>query len=450
MSNTVPVHLELELAEDLTRKLTAAITARRIYAPGHSRAESAMRELLGRLRLFFETGEPRPFRITTTGGMLTHEGVPLGGVTQLAHLLDERRLGGIVFHVGVSDPEVTTLIDWCAKRRAGDQPRMEHIELLDPGASESLHDGKKDKRNRLTESFPEFALPREVLATASQVVGQIMDEARGGRGLDVGEITGLARMASEAAYSEGTNLFAATQMRPDDPSAHDHSINVFLLATTLLKPCVDNRRQLEKLSQAALLHDVGKSLLSLELVSKKGELTEEEFSHMKRHPEFGARILAKMPHIDPVAIEVAYCHHMRDDGHGYPTPQMPIKIGPVTHLVQVGDMFETISGDRPNQSGLSTNQAVNCILKTPGMESKKGAMRLLLRHLTSSPPGSEVALNSGERAVVVEARPEAPDHPRVRVIRDTDGKLLDEPYEVDLREAALEEQPITEVYLKPR
>ena len=51
---------------------------------------------------------------------------------------------------------------------------------------------------------------------------------------------------------------------------------------------------------------------------------------------------------------------------------------------------------------------------------------------------------------MVEARPEAPDHPRVRVIRDADGKLLDDPYEVDLREAAPEEQPITEVYLKPR
>ena len=63
---------------------------------------------------------------------------------------------------------------------------------------------------------------------------------------------------------------------------------------------------------------------------------------------------------------------------------------------------------------------------------------------------SMVALNSGERAVVVEARPDEPDHPRVRVIRDADGKLLEEPYEVDLREAAPEERPITEVYLKPR
>ena len=449
MSNTAPVHLELELAEDLTRKLAAAITARRIYAPGHSRVESALRDLLGHLRVFLETGE-RPFRLTTTGGMLTHEGVPLGGVNQLAQLLDERRLGGLVFHVGVLDPQVAALVDWCARRRAGDPPRLEHIELLDPGAGESLHDGKQQKQKRITEGFPEFALPREVLATASQVVGQLMDDARGGRGPDLGEIAGLTRMASEAAYSEGLNLFAATQMRPDDPSAFDHSINVFLLATTLLRPCVDDRRQLEQLSQAALLHDVGKSLLSLELVEKKGELTEEEFSHMKRHPEFGARILAKMPHIDPVAIEVAYCHHMRDDGHGYPTPQMPIKIGPVTHLVQVGDMFERISAERPSQQQLSTKQAVSCILQMPGMESKKGAMRLLLRHLTSSPPGYEVALNSGERAVVVEARPEAPDHPRVRVIRDADGKLLEEPYEVDLREAAREEQPITEVYLKPR
>ncbi|MHC4972294.1 MAG: HD-GYP domain-containing protein [Planctomycetota bacterium] len=450
MSNTAPAHLELELAEDLTRKLAAAINARRIYAPGHSRAEGALREVLGRLRLFFGTGEPQAFRLTTTGGMLTHEGVPLGGVTQLAQLLEERRLGGIVFHVGVIDPEVAALVDWCAMRRAGDPPRLEHIELLDPGASETLHDGKQEKRDRLAESFPEFALPREVLSAASQVVGQLMDDARGGRGLDLGEIGDLTKMASEAAYSEGLNLFAATQMRPDDSSAYDHSINVFLLATTLLKPCVDDRRQLEKLSRAALLHDVGKSLLSQELVEKEGELTEEEFSHMKRHPEFGARILAKMPRIDPVAIEVAYCHHMRDDGHGYPTPQMPIKIGPVTHLVQVGDMFETISEQRASQQNLSTDQAVSCILQKPGMESKKGAMRLLLRHLTSSPPGSEVALNSGERAVVVEARPDEPDHPRVRVIRDADGKLLEEPYEVDLREAAREERPITEVYLKPR
>lgn len=449
MSNTAPAHLDLELVEDLTRKLAAAVTARRIYAPGHSRAEGALRDLLGRLRIYFASGA-EAFRLTTTGGMLTHEGVPLGGVTQLAQLFDERRLGGLAFHVGVIDPEVSALVDWCAQRRAGDPPRLEHIELLDPGAGDSLHDGKQEKRNQLTEGFPEFALPREVLATASQVVGQLMDDARGGRGLDVGEIAGLTKMASEAAYSEGLNLFAATQMRPDDPSAFDHSINVFLLATTLLKPCVDDRRQLETLSQAALLHDVGKSLLSQELVEKKGELTEEEFSHMKRHPEFGARILAKTGRMDPVAIEVAYCHHMRDDGHGYPTPQMPIKIGPVTHLVQVGDMFETISEERSAQQGLSTHQAVNSILKTPGMDSKRGAMRLLLRHLTSSPPGSEVALSSGERAVVVEARPDAPDHPRVRVIKDADGKLLEEPYEVDLREAAREEQPITEVYLKPR
>ena len=108
MSNPAPAHLELELAEDLTRKLAAAITARRIYAPGHSRAEGALRDLLGRLRLFFETTEAQAFRLTTTGGVLTHEGVPLGGVSQLAQLLDERRLGGLVFHLGVIDPEVYT------------------------------------------------------------------------------------------------------------------------------------------------------------------------------------------------------------------------------------------------------------------------------------------------------------------------------------------------------
>ncbi|MHC4548441.1 MAG: HD-GYP domain-containing protein [Planctomycetota bacterium] len=443
-------HLELEQAEIVARKLAAAISARRIYAPGHSRAEGALRELLECLRAYLDGENREQFRLTTTDGFLAHEGVPVGGADQLVPLMDERECGGVVFRPGASDVEVRALVDWFAARRPAETLRLGSIELLDRGAGDHLRDGEETKR-KLAESLTEFRVPREVQASTAQVFGRVMADARAGRALDLGEIAQVTRMVSEAACSEGVKLVAATQLPPEDPSSFDHSVNVFLLATTLLRPCVRNRRELERVSRAALLHDVGKSLLSLDLVEKKGELTKEEFSHMKRHPEFGARILAKVPHVDPLAIEIAYCHHMRDGGHGYPTPLMPIKPGPVTGIVQIGDMFETISEGRSRGQALSSAQAVNFILNTPGMESKRHAMRLLMRSLTNSPPGSEVLLSSGERGIVLDISAEAPDHPRLRVVRDAEGKLLAEPYEIDLREAAGDDpQPIQRVYLKPR
>jgi hypothetical protein len=82
------------------------------------------------------------------------------------------------------------------------------------------------------------------------------------------------------------------------------------------------------------------------------------------------------------------------------------------------------------------------------MNQARGICALLIERLTQSPPGSEVVLSTGERALVVETFPDAPQRPRVRVIESVDGERLDHPVEVDLREMA-GDQPIREVCLKP-
>ena len=74
---------------------------------------------------------------------------------------------------------------------------------------------------------------------------------------------------------------------------------------------------------------------------------------------------------------------------------------------------------------------------------------LLIERLTQSPPGSEVTLQSGERAIVVKTFAEAPHRPLVRVFEDADGETLAEPFDVDLREDLESAQPIVEVLLKP-
>jgi len=446
----IMMHLELDRAEQLARRLAAAVSARRIYAPDHARTQTALQELAGDLRGAFGNGLDR-VRFTVTGGILTHEGVPLisGTTSHLAQLFQERDSGGALFLSGISDEELSQLVDWLAGRRpSGARPQGSGIEILDPGAGEELteHDG----RGRVAERLPELKVPLEVQAKAIEIMEHVLAEARAGRHFDFGAVSSMVRFASEAARATGTQLLAATQMPRESPGSFDHSINTFLIATTMMEPVARDAKELEIFAQAALLHDVGKSALPREIAEKTGPLTPEEERLFRRHCEYGAKLLARMPHVDPLAVEVAYCHHMRDDGHGYPRPILPIKPGPVASMVQVGDLFDMIAEARPKQRGLSADEAVDRILRMPGMKSKHDVLRHFARRTTSSPPGSEVTLESGERAIVVEVFGNAPYHPRVRVVKDREGRQVAEPYLLDLREAGLDTRPITGIRLKPR
>ena len=451
MSDLAMVHLELERAEELARRLAAAVSARRIYAPDHTRAQTAFHDLVTDVRQVLGLGHER-VRFTVTGGILTHEGVPVvsgNAGANLAQLLQERDCGGVVLRAGVVDETLSHLVDWLAGRRpSGLRPRGEGLELLDPGAGDELTENRD--KDRFAEQLPELKLPLEVHAKAVEVMEHVFASARAGRHFDFGAVADAVRFATEAARSGGVQLLAATQLPRESPAAFDHSINVFLIATAMMEPLARDPKELEIFAQAALLHDVGKGTIPQEIAEKKGPLTQEEERLLRRHCENGAKLLARIPQVDPLAVEVAYCHHMRDDGHGYPRPILPIKPGPVSSMVQVGDMFDLIAEGRPSKRGLTTDEAVDRILRTPGMKSKRDLLRHFVRRATSSPPGSEIVLEGGERAIVVEVFADAPHHPRVRVVKDREGHAVAEPHVLDLREAGLDTRPVSKVFLKPK
>lgn len=453
MSEAAP-HVDVDRAELVSRALAAALSARRIYARGHTRSRKSTRDLLHALQDFFGGSEHTRFRVLATGGLLLHQGIPLGSgkgaISAVARLIETHDCGGLIFSPRLTEASLGTLLDWLSARApAATPPFCEGIEVLPPGmgdhARPSLAEGVA-----MAEKIPEFELAHQIQRTAASVLENVMDDMRDGRDVDFKEIVELTDWTAEAAYELGTRLAAPTRLHTHDRYTFHHSVNVFLISTTLLQPFARTREELARFSQAALLHDVGKSRVPREILHKKGALTPEEFAVIRRHPEYGAEILQCCPHTDPLAVEVAYCHHMRDDGLGYPDPRVPVRPGPIAAIVQVADMFEALTAARPYHEGISTAAAVEKILATPGMGSKKPAIVLLLERLTNSPPGSEVRLGGGERGFVLETFAETPHLPRVRITQDARGEPLAEPYDVDLRAVAGPgERPVLQVFLKP-
>src|SRR5688572_11912317 len=101
----------------------------------------------------------------------------------------------------------------------------------------------------------------------------------------------------------------------------------------------------EDLRLAGLLHDVGKSGVSDEIVSKRGPLDESEWIAMRYHPELGAALLNDAG-LDDIR-EWILCHHERPDGTGYPRGLVGVEIPLGARILAVADAYEAMTNDRP-------------------------------------------------------------------------------------------------------
>lgn len=452
MSFRVATVVDFTRAEELAERLAAAVSSRRLYGSDHMRTNHARRAFVAALLDFLEDdAAPDAFRLVSDGGALTVEGIPLSRASLFGKLLCRLEgvgLAGLGFTERVSDKSIASLVDWLAERD-GLPPKggFAGVELI----AESVGLGARlarDPADLLVDRVPEMRLPLRIYRTAVQALEAAMRDLRAGRDLNVHELAEISEWVAEEAFRSGLQLIGPTRFVRQDEGTLQHSINVFLITTALLQPFAKSARELAEIAQAALLHDVGKSRVPAEVVGKRGRLTEAELQLMRRHPEYGAEILGRYDAMSPLAIEVAYCHHMRDGGHGYPKPVLPLEPGPVTHVVQVADMFEALTAKRSYKESYTVDEAVRILVGTPGMESRKPALWLLLGRLTGSPPGSEVVLSSGERAVVVRAHQDAPKKPLVRILADSGGAPVEEARLVDLR-SATPERVVEKVYLRP-
>ena len=326
---------DVERAEDLVRCLASALSARRIYSQEHPRVKKAVRAFVAALRAPV-AGQPQ-ICVTVTGHTLEYEGMPITDNTatlRLAMCLEEIRCSGVEFGTGLTPESAADFLEILLR---GEPIPAEGMRL--PGVQ--LFPWTKDEQEEEGEfpPLPEFDVPLLVYRAALDVLDQTMEKAVSKSDLAMDDIEEVALWTAEESFSRGAQMIAPTQIVRQDKHTWQHSVNVFLISTAVLQPFARDPRELARFGQAAFLHDIGKSRIPREILQKRDRLTDEEFALMQRHTEYGVEILASCPDVDPLALEVAYCHHMRDEGYGYPKPFEGIKPGPVSDVVQVVDFL---------------------------------------------------------------------------------------------------------------
>jgi putative nucleotidyltransferase with HDIG domain len=151
-----------------------------------------------------------------------------------------------------------------------------------------------------------------------------------------------------------TALTSALDFRDNETGGHSDRVVAYM--ELLLEQMNIKGPELATLRRGALLHDVGKIGVPDNVLRKPTALSEAEWAVMKRHPEFGARIIAGIPFLEDVARIVRH-HHERWDGMGYPDGLKGDRIPLGARIFAVGDSFDAMTSDRPYRRGLLIDAA---------------------------------------------------------------------------------------------
>ena len=148
-----------------------------------------------------------------------------------------------------------------------------------------------------------------------------------------------------------------------------HSINVAVLSIFQAESLGIRGRLLHDIGLSALLHDVGKLFISKDILEKKGSLDEKEFAEITKHPSFGAAYLAKVENITRIAPLVAFEHHRKFNGAGYPKLSLQDKHPHIaSQIVSISDFFDALRSWRPYRKSLETKEVLVLMKKNAGTD----------------------------------------------------------------------------------
>ncbi|WP_054797854.1 HD-GYP domain-containing protein [Paenibacillus sp. tmac-D7] len=227
-------------------------------------------------------------------------------------------------------------------------------------------------------------------------------------------------------------MIMLTNISVMDEYLYQHSLNVCIYSTMLGMADGYGQEELTTLGLGALLHDIGKTQIPSELLRKKEPLTDEEFSHIKRHTNFGFQFLKDEPNIPLLAAHCAFQHHERLNGSGYPRGLKGDEIHEYARWIGLVDSYDAMTTHRVYRKAMLPHQAMEILFTGTGSLFDKPKIELFRDKIAIYPIGVTVTLNTGEKGVVVDLNAKVPHRPIVRLLEDEAGQMLDGSKEIDL------------------
>lgn len=329
----------------LLTELAAGLVACRLYSPDHPRALASHARVVERVHEAIDSGEAGEPEVALVvfrqelfvGGMpFTRIGEQVGS---LMRNLGRHGIERVGLRRGVTSDEIAILLEGVAGSDDRGLRSTDHVTLGRLVGSGMGHEGSMDEARA-----PELSVRDRV-----RLITECFDAVAGGEALPLGNLTEVVRDLDQRIHttSEPLQMLARLENEPEWPAVHAH--NVAALSLILGTALSARESQRLDIGVAGLLHDLGKICRPPTWIAEELSLSGDQWEAIEEHPRLGLELLLESPHIPEIAAVVAFEHHLRWDGGGWPalpTPRPPHPAAALVAVAEVFDLMHTVRGPR--------------------------------------------------------------------------------------------------------
>lgn len=293
---------------------------------------------------------------------------------------------------------------------------------------------------RKTEYREALKIAKKTKAAVSNALKDVMGNVAMGGTMDRAKLKVAGKLMTSAVFQNVDAMVGLTRIKEHDAYTAGHCVNVATLVLAVAFADGMDQSTCEMLANAALLHDIGKTKVPLEILNKPGRFEPHELAEMRKHTLYGEQILTDMGGISEEMMFIATQHHEMWDGSGYPHKLSGEQIHRFGQMTAIADVYDALTAARVYKPALPPHFALSRIYGNRDKEFSADIVDLFIKSLGLYPVGSLVLLNTEEVGIVYEPNPLNPKKPKVGIIRTRYGKERHVPVVIDLDDPSAGEQ----------
>ena len=307
-----------------------------------------------------------------------------------------------------------------------------YIERLEKAGFEGVTVTSMDPKLKLAP--PDDIVQEKTRISAIQNVATAFHSVEENGTFDPAPLQGISENILQDIIAQQKNLVQLTDIRLHDTYTFAHSVNVAILSSLLGVLLKLSREEQLKLTLGGLLHDIGKVTVPYEILTKAGHLSDNEWSVMQGHPEAGRQRLKKMFPNDTLLSTIALQHHEHIDGSGYPNHLKGEQIHRYGRIVAIADVYDALTSVRPYKRAYTPSVAHRLMATCSPGHFDLDLLKLFFDNVAIYPVGTILKTQDGY-AIVKKVEFGYTLTPVVCVFANREGKLLNAPSDLDLKEA---------------
>lgn len=269
----------------------------------------------------------------------------------------------------------------------------------------------------------EHAQAMDTYREARRLTRTLLDDLRLGGVINTEQAKSTVKDCVHSVLRNPDALIWMSKIRTQDEYTAEHCLNVCILAIAFGRHLGMSEADLERLGLCGLLHDVGKMRVKPEVLNKPSSLTDDEFKIIKAHTIHGRNLLMASPGIPNSTIDVAYSHHEKIDGSGYPRGLKASGISELAKIIAIVDAYDAMTANRCYSPSMPSTEALKIIFKDRGTHFDDRLALEFIKSVGLYPPGTLVELVNGVIAIVFESHSKLRHLPKVIAVKKQDAPL---------------------------